>query len=71
MPPDPDAGGTPADGLGPGDDGPLVCMRDDVEVDRGRPRCLHPTSQCRFRDWCEVAALARRRAGSRAPPPEP
>jgi hypothetical protein len=40
---------------------PLVCMLDDVEVPRDRARCLHPTSQCRFRDWCEVAALARRR----------
>jgi hypothetical protein len=36
-------------------------MQDDVEVSRELPRCLHPTSQCRFRDWCEVTVLARRR----------
>ncbi len=34
----------------------LVCMNDDVEVDRNDPRCTHPSSRCRFREWCRVTA---------------
>jgi len=63
VPAAPDAGESLADDTERAGDEtaePLVCMRDDVEVGRERPRCLHPTSQCRFRDWCEIAMLARR-----------
>ncbi len=44
--------------------GPLVCRNDDVEVPADDARCLHPSSQCRFREWCEVMEIvrARRRA---------
>lgn len=39
---------------------PLTCMRDNVEVSREDPRCPHPSSQCRFRKLCPIAALIRR-----------
>ncbi len=71
MPPPPDARDAFTDDGESGGDEPLVpagteplrgvlCMHDDVEVSRRRPRCLHPTSQCHFRDWCQVTVLARR-----------
>ena len=40
-------------------DEPLVCMKDTVAVARDRLRCLHPSSVCRFRDWCEIVAIVR------------
>ncbi len=44
---------------------PLVCMKDDVEIDRENPRCPYPSSQCRFRESCRVreAQRARERGG--------
>ncbi len=39
--------------------GPLVCMKDDVEIDGDDPRCKHPTSKCRFRESCLVTEAVR------------
>lgn len=41
--------------------GRLVCQNDNVEVSASDVRCLHPSSQCRFREWCQVMAIARER----------
>lgn len=38
---------------------PLICMKDDVEIDRGSPHCPYPSSQCRFREWCLVRETVR------------
>ena len=38
---------------------PLVCMKDNVEVDRENPRCRHPSSQCPFREYCRVREAQR------------
>ncbi len=56
----------PPEETGPDDPGPLVCTEDDVEIDRGDPRCMHPSSRCRFRETCLVIELIRmkeKRAG--------
>ena len=39
----------------------LVCMKDNVKIPRDDPRCLYPTSQCRFREFCPVMDLVRAR----------
>ena len=41
----------------------LVCMKDNVEIDKDDPRCPYPSSQCRFREWCPVREAVR--AGER------
>jgi hypothetical protein len=38
----------------------LVCRRENRPVDALAPRCLHPSSYCRFRDFCEVVDALRR-----------
>lgn len=45
--------------------GGLVCQDDNVEVPADDVRCMHASSQCRFREWCEIAKIirARRRSG--------
>jgi hypothetical protein len=61
------AGGPDAD-QGAGEADALVCMNDGVEVDPSDPRCMHPSSRCRFREECPVAERVRaskRRARAR------
>jgi hypothetical protein len=57
------------DARGPADEserpGPLICQQDDIEVPAADVRCMHPSSQCRFREWCEITKILRamRRSG--------
>ena len=37
----------------------LVCMKDDAVIGGDDPRCRHPSSTCRFREWCRVLEAAR------------
>lgn len=61
--------GDKADARGRGDEserpGGLICQDDNVEVPADDVRCMHPSSQCRFREWCEIVKIirARRRSG--------
>ncbi|NQU19997.1 MAG: hypothetical protein HQ567_01845 [Candidatus Nealsonbacteria bacterium] len=32
----------------------LICLCDNVSVSVERVECLHPSSLCRFREFCEV-----------------
>ena len=50
----------------PGEDGSetLLCMLDNVAVSAEDPRCLHPSSLCRFREFCEVILAARKKKRS-------
>ena len=41
----------------------LVCMNDDVEADPSDPRCMHPSSRCRFRESCPVTERIRASKG--------
>lgn len=34
--------------------GPLICMKENAEIDPDNPRCPYPSSQCRFRELCPV-----------------
>lgn len=45
----------------------LACMHDNVSVSADDPICLHPSSFCRFREFCEVieAARKKRRSGGK------
>lgn len=44
---------------------PLLCMKDNMEIDPNDPRCPYPSSQCQFRELCPVqdAIRNRRRRG--------
>lgn len=45
----------------------LICMKDneeigteiDTEIGAENARCRHPSTQCRFREWCPVAETIR------------
>ena len=41
----------------------LICMKDNVEIPAGDPRCLYTTSRCRVREWCPVTEAIRARKG--------
>jgi len=43
----------------------LVCMQDNVSVSADDPRCLHPSSYCRMREFCEVIEAVRKRRRSK------
>ncbi len=45
--------------------GPLMCMREGMEIDPENPRCPFPSSQCGFRELCPV------RDAMRSKPKEP
>jgi len=46
--------------------GPLICMKENMEIDPDNPRCPYPSSQCRFRELCPVRdAMRSRRKKSR------
>ncbi|MFH1922313.1 MAG: hypothetical protein ABIP48_20820 [Planctomycetota bacterium] len=44
----------------------LLCTNDNVSVSAEDPKCLHPSSLCRFRDFCEVLEAARKKKRSEA-----
>ena len=45
---------------------PLLCAKDNTEIDPHNPRCPYPSSQCRFRACCPVReAMRYRRKESR------
>jgi hypothetical protein len=46
----------------------LLCIRENTPVSRRVPRCLHPSSFCSFREFCEV--LGRQRELRRGPAEE-
>ena len=40
----------------------LTCPRDETTVPADDPRCLHPSSLCEFREFCEIIdAMSRKR----------
>ena len=39
---------------------PLICLRDNTPVRGESPECLHPSSQCAFREFCPVREAARK-----------
>jgi len=51
----------------------LVCMADNVSLPADDPKCPHPSSFCRFREFCQVIEAARektrreRRGGQNEP----
>jgi SAM-dependent methyltransferase len=34
--------------------GPLICMKENAEINPDNPRCPYPSSQCQFRELCPV-----------------
>jgi len=56
----------PAEEADDDEDAPLICMKDDVEIDGESPRYPYPSSQCGFRELCRVREAQRaRERGSR------
>jgi len=46
--------------------GPLICMKENAEIDPDNPQCPYPSSQCRFRELCPVRdAMRSKRKKSR------
>jgi SAM-dependent methyltransferase len=39
--------------------GPLICMKENTEIDPDHPRCPYPSSQCQFRELCPVREAMR------------
>ncbi len=39
----------------------LVCIRDNTTVPADNPICLHPSSLCEFREFCEVIEAIRKK----------
>jgi hypothetical protein len=44
----------------------LFCQRDRTAVRADAPQCLHPSSVCDFREFCEVAEALREKGRGRA-----
>ena len=46
------------------DDRRLLCVRDNTTVPADAPECLHPSSFCEFREFCQVVEAARQKRRS-------
>ena len=49
-------------------DDQLICQNENRPVPADDPRCLHPSTQCRFRELCEVIDAVRRKRREKTPP---